>query len=135
MLYTKDLYTLKIKHYSNANQYTLYRTKSNSNNSNNSRIFSNSSNSISSSRSRSCSLIKELALSNNFDYFFTLTLKGFSFRNDVIKSADFINSSIKHYARLAKQRGATFRYMYVFEKQKKGGIHIHGYFSRFLRFV
>lgn len=134
MLYTKDRYKLKLKHFTDSIQYTLFKSSSCSSHRNNLSSSGNSSSSDEVKRcsySRSCSLIKELSLCNDFDFFFTLTLKDFSFRNDIKESISFINKHIKHYGRLARSRGLTFKFIYVFERQKKGGIHLHGYFSGF----
>lgn len=127
MLYTKDLYKVKLKHYTNSIQFTLMPRFSRS-----LRKKHSSKNQIQScSISRSISLIKEICLCNEFDYFFTLTLKDYSFRTDNLLSCDFLLKHIKHYAKLARGRGIEFKYILVFEKQKKGGIHLHGYFSGF----
>lgn len=76
--------------------------------------------------SRSISTIKELCLCNNFDYFVTITLKNKK-RCNVSWATLYLNRKVKEYA---KSR-INFKYLYVFEKQEKGGIHIHGFFSGF----
>lgn len=118
---------LKIKTYNDCIQYTYSNVcftnrssrKIKKNHSSKSEIFR-------CSISRSISHIKELCLCNNFDWFFTLTLKTKK-RNNILYSTTYIRDSIKKYAKTHKD----FKYLYVFEKQKKGGIHIHGFFSGF----
>lgn len=127
MVYNNNLYILKIKKFKCASQLTLYPRilrKDKKNHSSKEKIQSCST-------SRSISLIKEYCLCNDFDYFFTLTLKDFSFRTSALESCSFMLKHIKHYAKLARGRGLEFKYILVFERQKKGGIHLHGYFSGF----
>lgn len=127
---TKDRYLLKLKHYNNSIQYTYSKVQFNPHFRDNKKNSSNNKkhDSLESQRcslSRSISKIKELCLCNNFEYFFTITLKT-PRRNDVLYSTSLINSQIREYAKTRKH----FKYIYVFEKQEKGGIHVHGFVSR-----
>lgn len=124
---TNDKHILKIKDYLDSYQYTYYPVID--------RDFSSHNKSTSSEKrrcslSRSCSLIKDYVLSNNFDYFFTLTIKDVK-RADIDFASKLINDSIKKYSKRLKNKGIEFKYIYVFERQKKGGLHLHGYFSGF----
>lgn len=126
---TKDRYLLKIKDFGSCLQYTYSKVIDKNNNKkkkNNSLSSVNKAESLRCSISRSISNIKELCFCNNFEYFFTLTVKD-NKRNDILFSCNLINGSVKEYARTRKH----FKYLYVFEKQKAGGIHIHGFFSGF----
>lgn len=119
---------LKIKRYADSIQYTYTDLQKN-------RKFSSFRKNTNKSTkdevercsiSRSISIIKELCFCNNFDYFVTLTLKNKK-RCNVYWATSYLNRKIKEYG---KSRG-NFKYLYVFEKQEKGGIHIHGFFSGF----
>lgn len=126
---TKDRYLLKIKEFDDCYQYTYSKVQFNrkfSNRRDSNTTSVNKEESLRCSISRSISNIKELAMCNRFDYFFTLTIADTK-RNDVLYSCNLINNAIKQYS---KNR-PHFKYLYVFEKQKKGGIHIHGFFSGF----
>lgn len=125
----KDFYLLKLKHYNDCIQYTylpdrfrglLSKNKNCSLSSKNKNFYHGSfesslSESLRCSLSRSISKIKDYCLCNDFDYFFTLTLKTKK-RNNVSFACNYINKCIKAYAR--KREG--FKYIYIFEKQKKG---------------
>lgn len=116
-------YLLKLKHYSFAIQYTYSKITCN-------RKFypslkqkkSNIEEINRCSYSRSISLIKEYCFSNDFDYFFTFTLKSKK-RNNTLFAFNLINSKFDYY----KKKYNDFSYIYVFEKQKKGGLHVHGF--------
>ena len=78
--------------------------------------------------SRSCSLIKEYVLCNDFDYFFTLTIKD-DIKYNYAACCEYIKNSFKEYARRCKRQDIEFKYIYVFEKTKKGALHVHGFIS------
>lgn len=117
---------LKIVDFGDSEQYSYYSVKPKKTNNSSLLTSINKDESNRCSISRSISNIKSLCLLNDFDFFFTLTLKT-NRRNDIFYSTKLINDSIKYYCKHI----AKLKYVYVFEKQKKGGIHIHGYFSGF----
>lgn len=123
---------LKIKRYSNFLQYTYYDLDDSkclityTNNNNNKSNDFKSSESLRCSISRSISNIKEYCFCNDFEFFVTFTLKDKN-RNSILFACNTISSAIKKYGKTRKD----FKYLYVFEKTKKGGIHAHGFFSGF----
>lgn len=84
-----------------------------------------------SSRSRAVSRIKEIVRCNDFDYFFTLTIKD-GLRYDIDKAINYLNNSIKIYKRKCDYRNVPFKYVYIFELTKNKGVHLHGFFSGFI---
>lgn len=121
-----ETYILKLKDYGNVLETTYYKHKE--------KIirFGHSSEEENKrcARSRAVSVIKEVVYANEFDYFFTLTIKDDS-RFDIEKSINRIVDSINYYKKLAKNKGFDFRFIYVFELTEKGGVHLHGFFSGF----
>lgn len=83
------------------------------------------------SRSRSISRIKEIVYCNDFDYFFTLTLKDVSLRLAPNLAIDYFNKEIKNYSKFCNYHGYDFKYVYVFELTKKGSVHVHGFGKNF----
>lgn len=120
-----DIYFLKIKDYGSVIEQSYYKhhtiSKINS---------SSEEEKARSSRSRAISKIKEICYCNSFDYFFTLTIKDIS-RYDIESSINSITKSINYYKKLAKLRNLDFKFIYIFELTKKGGVHLHGFFSGF----
>lgn len=82
------------------------------------------------SRSRAVSRIKEIVRCNDFDFFFTLTIKDSS-RYNIENSINYINSAILKYSKKCKKRNIDFKYVYIFELTKNKGVHLHGYFTGF----
>jgi len=121
------MYTLKYKFYDDCIQLTYYKKRSSS------RSVSSSSSSSSSEKSklsRACSRIKDIILTNDFDYFVTLTSKT-ALHDPKEISINKFNTYVSNYRKLCKFYGIDFKYVYVFEKTKKGGIHLHGFFKGF----
>lgn len=125
---TKTRKILKLKHYKDSIQYTYSDIEYNR------KILKGSSKKNHSTKdeinrcslSRTVSNIKELCLCNEFEYFVTITIKSPK-RNNVLFATKLLNISIKRYAKSREH----FKYLYVFERQQKGGIHLHGFFSGF----
>lgn len=72
------------------------------------------------SNSRIKSKIKELALCNDFKYFYTQTLK--ENRYDLDEFVQQIKKRFKAY----KRKNKDFIYLIIFEKHKDGAYHLHG---------
>lgn len=72
------------------------------------------------SNSRIKSKIKELALCNDFEYFYTQTLK--ENRYDLDEFVQQIKKRFKAY----KRKNKDFIYLIIFEKHKDGAYHLHG---------
>lgn len=83
----------------------------------------NSNFTFSSSLSRTKSRIRDLALSNNFDYFFTFTINSsYDFRFNTDDCFNEIRKYFKSYLRKYK----NFKYICILEKHKSGALHFHG---------
>ena len=72
------------------------------------------------SKSRIKSKIRELALCNDFKYFYTQTLK--ENRYDLDEFVHQIKKRFKAY----KRKNKNFIYLIIFEKHKDGAYHLHG---------
>lgn len=72
------------------------------------------------SKSRIKSKIKELALCNDFKYFYTQTLKDNRYNLD-----NFVEE-IKKRFKAYKRKNKDFIYLIIFEKHKDGAYHLHG---------
>lgn len=129
-MYTDLHWILKCKEYKDCIQYSYFQKDLN-NKRKKKQKKDDTEESQRCSLSRTSSLLKEYILNNDFKYFFTLTIK-YDFRNNVKYTTDLINKYIKNYSKQCKTRGIQFSYVYVYEKQKKGGIHLHGFFNRVL---
>ena len=71
---------------------------------------------------RSKRTIREIVLSNDFDYFFTQTFKSNRDDNDFL--CELLQKKFKAY----KRKNKDFKYLYIFEKHKdKKSYHIHGF--------
>lgn len=118
-----ETYILKTKDFGDIIEQTYYLKKD--------KIFTGKKSSqleiSSSTRSRAISRIKEICYCNDFDYFFTITLKNPNLRLDNVYSIKYINDKFRNYYKLAKYRNIKFIYVYVFELTKKGAIHCHGF--------
>lgn len=80
------------------------------------------SNSLSSSISRSRRMIRELALSNPFEYFCTLTVASENSRFHL----DEVQERLKKIFKKIKRNNKDFIYLFITEKHKNGGYHFHG---------
>lgn len=128
------MYILKYKLYDDSVQLSYFKNTTSSSVSK-SKSFSVSdsvSDSEKSKLSRSCSRLKDIILCNNFDFFVTLTNKDCLFDN-TFTSIEKFNSFIARYKKLAYyyNKDLKFEYVYVFEKTKKDGVHLHGFFKGF----
>ena len=72
------------------------------------------------SKSRIKQKIKELALCNNFEFFYTQTLK--DNRYDLENFKKSIREKFKAY----KRKNKDFIYLIIYEKHKDGAFHLHG---------
>lgn len=72
------------------------------------------------SKSRTKQKIKELALCNDFKYFYTQTLK--DNRYDLENFKKVIQEKFKAY----KRKNKDFIYIIIYEKHKDGAFHLHG---------
>lgn len=119
-------YILKVKTYKDCFQYSYSPLNYNSKffKKRDKRFKSSSDEVLRCSLSRSINTIKDLVLSNNFDYFFTITLKT-NKRYDILYSSKVILQRFKSLS----QTLTNFKYIFVFEKTKKGGLHAHGFVS------
>lgn len=77
------------------------------------------------SLSRSKSTIKELCLSNDFEYFITLTV---SSKFDYYNRFDLENCvhSLKRLMKAYKRKSPEFKFIYIIEQHKNGAYHFHG---------
>lgn len=120
-------YILKIKDFGEVIEQSYYLKKD--------KVFTGNKSSLeeiqSSTRSRAISRIKEICYCNNFEYFFTFTLKDSYLRLNDKQAIDYINNKFRTYYKLAKIKDIKFKYVYVFEYTKKGAIHCHGFGSGF----
>lgn len=116
-----ETYILKTKDFGSIIEQTYYKRKE--------KVFtgnkSTKENIESSTRSRAISRIKEICYCNNFDYFFTFTLKDKFFRDNTYLAINLFNKKISYYSKLAKLKGSSFKYIYVYEYTKKGAVHVH----------
>lgn len=80
------------------------------------------SNSLSSSISRSRRMVRELALSNNFEYFCTLTVKSDNSRFHL----DEVQEELRKIFKRIKRKNKDFIYLFITEKHKDGAFHFHG---------
>jgi len=64
--------------------------------------------------------IKELALCNNFEYFYTQTL------NDNRYDLDNFVKEVKQHFKAYKRKHEKFIYLIIYEKHKDGAYHLHG---------
>lgn len=71
-------------------------------------------------QSRAKRIIKELALCNDFEYFYTQTLKENRFDFD-----NFIKEIQKRF-KAYKRKNKDFIYLIIYEKHKDGAYHLHG---------
>lgn len=78
--------------------------------------------SLSSSRSRAKAAIRDIALCNRFEYFFTWTLSAESVNR---YDAKMIGKKVRHFLKNASYRKG-FEYICVPELHKDGAIHFHG---------
>lgn len=70
---------------------------------------------------RSKRVLREIALANDFDYFFTQTFN--SNRDD----NDFLSELLQKKFKAYKRKNKDFKYLYIFEKHKDNkSYHIHG---------
>lgn len=120
---------LKLKHFNDCIQMSYY-TKYDKTTKASSNLCSNSLESERCSISRSISTIKELCLCNEFDYFFTLTFKSKK-RYNICWACKKIIKSFKYYSDKAKTLNFVFKYLFVFELTKNGGVHVHGFGAGF----
>lgn len=74
------------------------------------------------SNSRIKSKIKEYALCNDFEYFFTQTLNSNYDRYDLEEFKKLIQKKFKAYRR----KNENFKYLIIYEKHKDGAYHLHG---------
>lgn len=72
--------------------------------------------------SRIKSKIKEYALCNDFEYFFTQTLNSNYNRYDLEEFKKLIQKKFKSY----KRKNQDFKYLVIYEKHKDGAYHLHG---------
>lgn len=72
------------------------------------------------SKSRTKQKIKELALCNDFKYFYTQTLKDNRYDLESFKKA--IQEKFKAY----KRKNEDFIYLVIYERHKDGAFHLHG---------
>lgn len=113
-----ETFILKTKDYGSVIEQTYYKKQENKISSGNSSTLEEK---LRSSRSRAISRIKEICYCNNFDYFFTITLKDIVLRNEPQNAINFLNKSIINYYRRGLYKGEVFKYIYVFEYTKKRG--------------
>lgn len=84
--------------------------------------------SLDKSISRAKSTIRDLALSNEFNYFGTMTFdKELVDRFNINDICDLLKTTFKAYRRKYKD----FKYLYILEKHKNGAYHLHGLFDGF----
>lgn len=76
-------------------------------------------------KSRIKSKIKEYALCNDFEYFYTQTLNSNYDRYDLEEFKKIIQKKFKAY----KRKNTNFKYLLIFEKHKNGAYHLHGLLS------
>lgn len=81
------------------------------------------------SLSRTKRRIKEICLSNNFEYFVTMTIstkiKQFD-RYDLELCIDNIKKLMKKIKRISTKEGGDFKYIFITEQHKDGAYHFHG---------
>ena len=75
--------------------------------------------------SRIKSKIKDYALCNDFQYFFTQTLNNNYNRYDLNEFKLLIQKKFKAY----KRKNSDFKYLIIYEKHKDGAYHLHGLVS------
>lgn len=73
------------------------------------------------SLSRTKSSIRDIALCNNFDFFYTQTFSA-EYRYDFEKVVSEYKKSLKAYKRKYKD----FKFLVIYEKHNDGAIHLHG---------
>lgn len=73
-------------------------------------------------KSRIKAKIKEYALCNDFEYFYTQTLNSNYNRYDLEEFKKIIQKKFKAY----KRKYSNFKYLIIFEKHKNGAYHLHG---------
>lgn len=101
---------------------TLHKIKDLNNNVNN----NDNSHSLDKAISRAKSTIRDLALSNDFNYFGTMTFdKELVDRFNISDICDLLKVTFKAY----KRKYNDFKYLYILEKHKNGAYHLHGLFS------
>lgn len=83
----------------------------------------NSIESIRASLSRTKRNIRELALSNNFEYFCTITIN--SLKSDRY-NLDVVQKNLKKILKKIKRKNSDFAYLIITEKHKDGAFHFHG---------
>lgn len=74
------------------------------------------------SLSRTKKTIRDLALCNDFEYFFTQTFKPSFDRYDLDFCVDLIKKKFKAY----KRKNPSFCYLVLYEYHKDGAVHLHG---------
>lgn len=75
------------------------------------------------SLSRTRRNIRELALSNNFEYFATLTINSdYCDRFHLTECQQFLRKKLKK----LKRKNENFAYLFITEKHKNGAFHFHG---------
>lgn len=72
--------------------------------------------------SRSKTTVKDIALSNDFNYFVTITIKNDYNRYNIDNCFTFLSKFCKKYKRKYK----SFNYIFIAEFHKDGAIHFHG---------
>lgn len=86
------------------------------------------------SLSRSKRFIREISLSNDFDYFVTLTVnKEMCDRYDVDVCQQHLKDILHNYQRICKRQNKDFKYILITERHKDGAFHFHGLMKRFRR--
>lgn len=120
---TDNLYILKTKDFGKVIEQSYYKYKTITKEKESSKEEKERS-----KRSRACSRIKEIVYCNNFDYFFTLTIKS-DFRVDIEYSIRYLIDKINYYSKRGKTKGVEVKYIYVFELTKNKGVHLHGFIS------
>lgn len=73
------------------------------------------------SLSRTKSSIRDLALCNNFEFFYTQTFCG-DYRYNFEKVVETYKKSLKAY----KRKNNDFKFLVIYEKHSDGAIHLHG---------
>ena len=89
-------------------------------------IYHYNTSSLESSLSRAKNSIRDYVLSNNFEFFVTLTLNSANCdRFSLTKCQDLLRKTLKSY----KRKNKNFIYLLVTEKHENGAFHFHGFFS------
>lgn len=131
---------LKLKHYKNDDWRLYYGTckekgweASCENKENNKKSISSSCEAERCSLSRAKSEIIDIARSNDWSYFTTMTVSSSSCdRFSLEHCQELLHKSLKEYQRRCRRFNLNFKYLVVTEKHEKGGFHFHALFSCFL---